>query len=385
MSEPEPETKESKSVSEQDAGSEENSANEPEPETKESKSVSEQDAGSEENSANEPNDGDSVSFWKLSVAAMMIFIIMFIGFIFYRLAIPSKWEFSIEATTEVANINLRPGTETRWLVDGAVICSRDVLELPERYRLSSADSPCGRRAWHAWRSTDPEQLLRLNGGASATLQLRPEGGLAMSLRAEDGASLGGYSVVSVVEDVDLDSAVNLIWTDIPPQSLTLPFSGATTLGRAVSWSDTRLLHGGNVVVYTADESADKRTKVDEAALMLGDQVSLGEPEPDHAWPKGFVRVAGGEDAMQVVAFGRASSLRIERFGESGYDFKPGPIRALAADPAVAFWGSVLAAFMTLILSLQPFVGGGDEDANSAGPAPDLLKRFNRWLHTRPKN
>lgn len=371
MSEPEPETKESKSVSEQDAGSEESSANEP-------------NDGSEENSANKPHDGDSVSFWKLSVAAMMIFIIMFIGFVFYRLAIPSKWDFSIEATTEVANINLRPGTETRWLVDGAVICSRDVLELPERYRLSPADSPCGRRVWHAWRSTDPEQLLRLNGGASATLQLRPEGGLAMSLRPKDGASLGGYSVVGVVEDVDLDSAVNLIWTDIPAQSLTLPFSGATTLGRAVSWSDTRLLHGGNVVVYTADESADKRKKVDEAALILGDQVSLGESEPDHAWPKGFVRVAGGEDAMQVVAFGRASSLRIERFGGSGYDFRPGPIRAIAADPAVAFWGSVLAAYMTLILSLQPFVGGGNEDADDPGPARDLLNRFDHWLRTSPK-
>lgn len=325
-----------------------------------------------------------ISAWKVAVAVMMVGIMVFIGFILVRLALPAKWEFSIEAATEVAAVNLPPGTETRWLVDSAVICSRGTLPLPEDFRIESLGSPCGSRAWHAWRSSDPEQVLRLNGGVSATMVLSPEGGLAMSLRASEGESLGGYSVVGVVDDVDLGSAVNLIWTEIPRQSLTLPFSGATTLGRAVSWSDTRILHGGNVVVYTADESADKRTMVDEAELMLGDQVRLGEPQPGRPWPKGFVRVANGEAAMQVVAFGRAGSLRIERFGESGYDFKPGMIRALAADPAVAFWGSVLAAYMTLILSLQPFVGGSGADAENSGNATDFLGRFNRWLRIRPR-
>jgi len=326
----------------------------------------------------------SISAWKVGVAVMMAGIIIFIAFILWRLVLPAKWEFSIEATTEVAEVSLPPATETRWLVDGAVVCARGELDLPEHYRLMPGDNPCGSRAWRAWKSKDPEQVLRLNGGASATLQSRPEGGFAMSLRTAEGESLGAYSVVGVVEDVELGAALNLIWAQLPRQSLTLPFSGATTLGRAVSWSDTRVLHGGHVVVYTADESADKRTMVDEAGLMLGDQVQLGEPEPGRPWPKGFVRVVDDETAMQVVAFGRAGSLRIERFGESGYDFKPGVIRALAADPAIAFWGSILAAYMTLILSLQPFVGGGSRDANDPGNAGDLLKRFNRWLRSRPK-
>jgi hypothetical protein len=346
---------------------------EPEPETIEAKP---------ETVEAEP--AERISAWKVGVTVMMAGIIIFISFILFRLVLPAKWEFSIEAATEVAEVNLPPQTETRWLVDGAVVCSRAALELPEQHRLTPADSPCGSRAWRAWHSPDPEQVLRLNGGVTASLQLRPEGGLAMSLRTSEGNSLGGYSIVGVVEDVDLGPAINLIWTDVPRQSLTLPFSGATTLGRAVSWSDTRVLHGGNVVVYTADESADKRTKVDEAALMLGDQVRLGEPEPGRPWPKGFVRVAADEAAMQVVAFGRAGSLRIERFGESGYDFKPGMIRALAADPAIAFWGSVLAAYMTLILSLQPFVGGGDREAAESGNATDWLKRFSRWLRSRPR-
>jgi hypothetical protein len=238
------------------------------------------------------------------------------------------------------------------------------------------------------------------------MQLRPQGGFAVSLRLPQGKSLGGYSIVGEdkVDDVDLGSAVNLIWTEVPKHSLTLPFSGEMTLGRAVSWFDTRVLHSGDVVVYTADESADKRKMIDEAELMLGDQVQLQAPQskpywlrplppwpelehpwraPSRPWPKGFVYVSveDGGDTMQVVAFGRAGSIGIERFGESGYDFEPARMRALAADPGVAFWGSILAAYMTLILSLQPFVGSETEES---GNATDLLKRFNRWLRSRPK-
>ncbi len=343
------------------------------------------DAAAPTDEAAAPTDdaASPISPWKVGVAVMMAGIVAFIGFILLRLALPASWEFTIEATTEIAEVDLRPRAEVRWQVDGAIICARKALELPESYRLDGDTSPCAGRVWRAWRVPDPEQVLRLDGGATATMQLRPEGGLAMSLRSAGDSPLGDLSVVGVVDPIDIGSAVNLIWTTIPEQSLTLPFSGATTLGRAVNWSGTRILRGGNVVVYTADESADKRTMVDEATLMLGDQVRLDEPEPEEAWPKGFVRVSGGDAAMQVVAFGRSGSLRIERFGESGYDFKPNAIRKLAADPVIAFWGSVLAAYMTLILSLQPFVGGAD-DATDAGPATDLLKRFNRWLRAKPR-
>jgi hypothetical protein len=386
---------------------------------------------------------------------MMAGIVVFIGFILLRLVLPTNWAFTIEATTEVVEVKMRPGTEVRWLVDGATVCYRAEVELPENYvvkvpenyvvkvpkngavkepesdvvkelesdigkELESdvvklPDNPCGGSDWIGWRhpDADSEQVFRLNGGASATMQLRAQGGFEVSLRSSVDKSLGGYSVVGVdeadnVDDVDLGSKVNLIWAEVPEQSLTLPFSGETTLGRAVSWFDTRVLHSGKVVVYTADESADKRTMIDEADLMLGDQVRLAPPEhkprwfapqppwpelerpwhkpPRRPWPKGFVYVTVEDDehTMQVVAFGRAGSIGIERFGGSGYDFEPARIRALAADPAVAFWGSILAAYMTLILSLQPFVGSGSSDAEQPGNATDLLKRFNRWLRSRPK-
>ena len=127
-----------------------------------------------------------------------------------------------------------------------------------------------------------------------------------------------------------------------------------------------MLRGGTVSIYTADESADKRTLVDETTLMLGDQVRLGDADGGESLPKGFVRISAADDVMRVVAFGRADRLRIDRYGESGYELKPGRFRKLASDPSVAFFGSLLAAYMTLILALQPF-------------ADTRYKNFKKWI------
>ncbi|MGI9224494.1 MAG: hypothetical protein ACR2QX_08480 [Woeseiaceae bacterium] len=316
-----------------------------------------------------------ISTWRLLVALMFALILAYIGFLLWRAAVPAEWEFSIEAETEVAEIRLRPKTRTQWQVDGAVICARGDLELGDQYRLDRGESPCGSRAWRAWKIPAPEQVLELDGDSAATLNLRPEGGLAMSLRTAEGDSLGTFSIVGVVEDIVLTDAINLIWTEVPAQSLTFPFSGTTTLGRAVGWSNVGMLRSGTVSVYTADESADKRTLVDETNLMLGDQIRLGDADAGESWPKGFARVLPEDDVMRVVAFGRADSLRIERYGESGYDLKPGRFRKLASDPAVAFFGSLVAAYMTLILGLQPFIS----DNNGASPGTDILRSFNRWI------
>ena len=296
-----------------------------------------------------------VSKWRVLVALMFAFILAYVAFVLWRALVPAEWEFSIEAETEVAEINLRPQARTQWQVDGVVLCARGGLELADEFQMSPSTSPCGSRAWRAYHVPAPEQVLELDGGASVVLNRLPEGGLAMSLRAPEGASLGTFSVIGVVDDIALGEAANLIWTEIPAQSLTFPFSGSTTLGRAVGWSNVGMLRAGAVSIYTADESADKRTLVDETTLMLGDQIRLGDSEGGASWPKGFARIAATEDVMRVVAFGRADRLRIDRYGESGYELKPGRLRKLASDPAIAYFGSLLAAYMTLILALQPFV------------------------------
>ncbi len=346
-----------------------------------------------------------ISIWKVGVAIMMLGIIAFLSFILLRIFSSSDWEYSIEAATDVAEVSVPPDGETRWRIDGAIICTRDLPQRLSGFPFTRG-GPCGSRSWRSWEFDEPEVSLRLNPCITAHFSKRIESGYAMSLRdsgkrpsngacQEDSSadagdsngttekkySIGALSVVGVIEDVSLGKSVNVMWTNVPRAGLTFPFTGSTTLGRTVSWSDSILLRSGSVVVYTADESADKRSMVDSASLMLGDQVRLGT-ESNSPDAKGFIRMDEGADSMQVVAFGRANSLRIERFGEGGYSFEPSTIRKLAADRAVAFWGSILAAYMTLILSLQPFVGGGDGDAD-AGPATDLLQRFNRWLRRKP--
>lgn len=307
-----------------------------------------------------------ISKWRALVTLMFAFIVVYIAFVLWRALVPAEWEFSIEAETEVAEVTLMPRARTQWQVDGVVLCARGNLELDDEFRLDNSASPCGSRAWRAWRVPAPEQVIELHGDLAVALSLRPDGGLAMSLRAIDDASLGTFSVVGVVDDVPLGTALNLIWPEIPAQSLTFPFSGATTLGRAVGWSNVGMLRSGTVSIYTSDESADKRTLVDETNLMLGDQIRLGDAEAGGAWPKGFARILPGDDVMRVVAFGRADSLRIDRYGESGYELKPGRFRKLVSDPAVAFLGSLLAAYMTLIITLQPFID-------------DKFKSFKKWI------
>lgn len=288
---------------------------------------------------------------------------------------PVPWEFSLEVDTEVAELRLQPDMETRWLIDGAVVCSRTRLQLPEIYRLPSGGL-CGSRAWAGWRITQPEQVLLLRGGAAVVMEF-VDGRLAASLRSETEESLGTVSVTGVLEGVELGSAINLIWPLDALPVAGFPFTGATTIGRAVSWSDPRMLRGGRVAVYSADQSADQRTLVDEAELMLGDQVQLGDESSD-IWPKGFVRFTDREDQgpLQVVAFGRADSLKISRYGDNGYDFRPDYLSKLATDPGVAFWGSLLVGFIGLVVNLAGFTSEGMVRADR-----EHLGRYRylRWL------
>ncbi len=328
-----------------------------------------------------------ISRYRVLVALMFGFIAAFVLFVFWRGVLPASWHFSIEAETEIVEIKLRPDTQTLWQVDGAVLCVRDAIKLDSSFKLDGDDSPCRGRGWTAWHITDPtidfelEQVIELEGDTAAMIELREDGRVAVSLRAgkddkEQDRKLGTFSVVGLVEDMSLGNAANLVWTKPPARSVKFPFSGSTTLGRTVSWSSVGVLRSGNVAIYTADESADKRRRVDETALVLGDQVHLAAPtDKKIPWPKGFARIQPGADVIQVVAFGEAIGLRIERYGESGYELKPDNLRKLLADPMVALLGSLLAAYMTFILALQPFV----DDGKQAGPATDMLEQFKRWI------
>ncbi|MGI9328832.1 MAG: hypothetical protein ACR2PZ_26690 [Pseudomonadales bacterium] len=317
-----------------------------------------------------------ISWVKVAGAAMVSSIIALLLFILYVAIAPSVWEFGLEVETEVAQVDFQPDSRTRWRIDGATLCSRADLALPKKFRLADSRNRCGSRTWQGWQIDAPEQVIEIRGGSTALLESSGSG-LSMSLRSEE-SSLGALSVVGLFDDVMAGDALNLVWQPNDSASISFPFSGTTTLGRAVSWSDFRMLRSGTVAVYTSDESADQRKLVDQATLMLGDQVQLAANSTD-VWPKGFINLAQGSEVMQVVAFGRADSLSIERFGDSGYRYKPGYLTKLASDPWIAFWGSLLLVCMTLIPGLLPFVEG---ELVSKELVPDRY-RFVRWL-LRPK-
>ncbi|MCP4300058.1 MAG: hypothetical protein GY783_05705, partial [Gammaproteobacteria bacterium] len=169
--------------------------------------------------------GSGLLAWRFFVELMFVFILAYIGFLLWRAMMPAEWEFSIEAETEVAEIRLKPETRTQWQVDGVVICARanNELDLAKEFRLDHSQSPCGSRAWSAWQMTSPEQVFEIKGGSVATLNLRPDGGLAMSLRATEGKSLRTFSAVGVVEAAALGNAINLLSTEVPAQPLIFPF------------------------------------------------------------------------------------------------------------------------------------------------------------------
>jgi hypothetical protein len=136
----------------------------------------------------------------------------------------------------------------------------------------------------------------------------------------------------------------------------LPFAGAITIGRDIHWSGTGVLTGGRITVFTASEAAERRRPVDEASLMLGDRVSLRGA--GGTAPKGFVRArlgAGEGGAFDVVAFGRAERMRVDRFGDSGYDLSPSLPTRILNDPVLVLGGTFLLAFLGLAQGVQPLL------------------------------
>ncbi len=310
---------------------------------------------------------------RIATGSFVLFLFVYLLFLLSRLLLPDQWEFALAVETEVVSVELQPGMVTQWRVDGATLCTSGDVKLAENHALENPRAICGGRRWSGWRLDQPEQVISVQGGSMARMELI-DGRLSLSLRT-GGDSLGEIEAVGTIDPITLPGAVNLFW-DLTGQAdtLTFPFAGTTTLGRAVSWSEGMMLRRGSVAVFTADESADRRTLVDEARFMLGDQVRLGQAGRQDIWPKGFIR-AGESGPLDVVAFGRADSLSIERYGDSGYDFRPGFLARLVSDPQIAFWGSLLIAYMTVVFSLIPFL---EEKTVTSDDAPDR-PRILRWL------
>lgn len=325
--------------------------------------------------------------WKLALGTGVLAIWLLVGAVLVLLALnlhaPPSWYFSISAQTEAADIELAAGRETQWRIEGAIICATAALPAPLELLPRTVSSPCGGRRWFAHTlpgDEDAEHVLVLGGATAAAgaaepatepaalqvgLETRSDGGLQMSIRGP-----GPLRLSTSGQALALPPGLNLIWTgETRPRDLVFPFTGERVrVGRDVTWSDTSMLREGTLAVFTAsDESLAKRSQVEEVALMPGDQVRLEHHDQGGVFhPKGFVRIdrPGGGDApasLGVVAFGRAESIRIERFGDSGYEFKPGWWVGILHDRRLMMASAILVALITVL--------GGIAGCRELAPSP----------------
>jgi hypothetical protein len=326
--------------------------------------------------------------WKLTLGAGVLATWLLVGVVAVLLVLnlhaPPSWYFSISAQTEAADIELAIGRETQWRIEGAVVCATTVLPAPLELLPRTASSPCGGRRWQAHvlpGGEDAENVLML-GGASAPaagaaapgaapaalqvgLETRSDGGLQMSIRGS-----GPLRLAAAGQEIALPPSLNLIWAgQARPRDLVFPFTGERVrVGRDVAWSDSSMLRDGTLAVFTAsEESLAKRSQVEEVALMPGDQVRLERHDSGGVFhPKGFVRFdrLGGGDTpanLDMIAFGRAESIRIERFGDSGYEFKPGWWVGILHDRRLMMASAILVALITVL--------GGIAGCRELAPSP----------------
>ena len=292
-----------------------------------------------------------------------------------------QWVFSVQAQTRVVELVTPADRETKWRINDAIICSRDALELPpdQTALILLRDGRCGAR-WNGYRTYDAEQTLILKGAFHVVLESRQDHTLFLALRTHrpadeepaaksaDTAALkmkhGAWlSFSDGTPDLELGEAgklrINIIFpkeqktTEGARTDRVFPFSGDTTIGRDVNWAGSSMLTQGSVQIYTSDESPDKRMLVDETELLLGDQLRLDPVIRDEKliYPKGFIRFSAEQTYLDVIAFGAADRVVIERYGDNGYNFKPSRLLLLIHDPLFVLVASVFLAVIALITSV----------------------------------
>lgn len=325
------------------------------------------------------------ALWLSAFVLLPLLIVYWLILVYDAAFTPPSWYYSVSARSEAASLALPADRETSWRIEGAIVCS--TAELPGLAPAEGVDAPCGSRRWQAYRLPDgEEQVLVLGGGAApgTAIEVGMEAGparrLLVSIRGGDESGVATLRLVDQGEDVPLGSQINLVWPDAAgPRNLVFPFiADRVRVGRDVTWSDAALLHEGRMEIFTAsDENLSKRMRIEETELLPGDQIRLERYEGETPLqPKGFLRLdrTHADEAtgtLTAVVFGRAESVKIERFGDSGYDFRP------------PWWAGIsqnqrLITVSTLIAGLLGLLGGyaafRDIHARSPNKAWEAFRR-----------
>lgn len=303
-------------------------------------------------------------------AALPLLVIALIGLVAWALLSRQPWPFSVEAKSEHVTLLLTPELETSWRIDEALLCVR-AGELPSHVRggLPALEgiSPCPGRRWRAFDLRGlREATLRLpamprtDAAYSVRIDVERDGSLALQISG-DGDGLAPLELLPGGEAAPLDLGYAAILhfpppgADHAPRRLLLPFAGAGSIGKDVSWREPTLLRSGTLSLYTrSDEAAGGRDLVTTTQLLPGDRVDLGQrSRAGGGVTKGFVHFdllpASAEPAaMTIVALGEAESVRIVRFGDQGYSFSPGLLARLTRHSAVSTWAVLIVSLLGLM-------------------------------------
>ena len=308
--------------------------------------------------------------WNLVLVALRsvlpLLVIALIGLVAWALLSRQPWPFSIEAQSEHVTLLLTPELETHWRIDEALVCVRaaESAQVAAVLPALEGESPCPGRRWRAFdlRGRD-ESTLRLpamprsEAAYEVRMDVEPGGGLALQINGE-GEGLTALELLQVGEaaPLALGQAAIVYFPEPgeghPPRRLLLPFTGAGSIGKDVSWREPTLLRGGTVSLYTrSDEAAGGRDLVTTTQLLAGDRVDLGQRSgAGGGATRGFVHfdLLGGPAApvaMTIVALGEAEAVRIVRFGDQGYSFSPGLLARLTRHSAVSTWAVLIVSLL----------------------------------------
>ncbi|MCB1684158.1 MAG: hypothetical protein R3E82_18655 [Pseudomonadales bacterium] len=293
-----------------------------------------------------------------------LLVITMAGLVAWAMLSREPWPYSIDAESEHVTLSLSQDTETNWRIDAAQLCVRSALE-PFDLPQVSGSTPCPSRRWRAHDLAGiAEAVLRIPsatddvGHYTVRIDVNVDGSLSVQFEPDQSAT-GLLLFADNLGPLPLGKEVLLHFPvpaeGSPPSRLLLPFVGAGTLGKDVSWREPTLLRSGVITLYTrSDEAAGGRELVATTELIAGDRIDLSQGDAAAGQlAKGFVHfdldaTLDDPPVMRVVAFGEADSVRIVRFGEQGFSFSPGPLARLSRHSAISTWAVLLFSLLGLM-------------------------------------
>lgn len=296
----------------------------------------------------------------LGIAVVVLLSIVFLS--------SPQLQLAAQVKTEYLKLNLQERQE--WQVMNTIVC------IPQKKSIIDEQRDCIGRWQHLiTTSKNNEEILILNANKNqsihAQLSSESDGQFMLELRTQ-ADSLGVLSHIGSNETYVLPNRLLLHWTPAinNDNTVLLPFTGTANIGLSVALARNKILDSGTISIFSAsEESLTGRALIEEIDLVLGDEVLLGVEGTSSQEPamRGFVLFntakphADLSKLMDVVVYGPASQLRILRYGEQGYGFKPG------------WWAKIKyrSNLVIIVILLTGFI-------SLLGSAFDLYDRFVRW-------